>query len=70
MAKNFEVSTEQYDYTVEVGYMKFKFGIAGAAINFARDAVSRQVSKKPDEVRILITKKVTAQEPAESEVTE
>lgn len=61
------VSAEEYDYIVEVGYKKFKFGTAGTAISFARDAASRQISEKPDEVCIVLVKKSV---PAtESEVT-
>ena len=70
--KNREVSVnaEEYDYIVEVGYKKFKFGTAGTAISFARDAAGRQIkdkNDKPDEVCIVLVKKSV---PAtESEVT-
>lgn len=61
------VYAEKYDYIVEVGYKKFKFGTAGTAINFARDAAGRQIGDKPDEVCIILAKKNV---PAtESEVT-
>ena len=51
--KNREVSVyaEEFDYIVKIGYKKFLFKTAGPAINFARDAVGRQVSDNdPDEV--------------------
>ena len=61
------VNAEEYDYIVEVGYKKFKFGTAGTAISFARDAAGRQIGDKPDEVCIILAKKDV---PAtESEVT-
>lgn len=72
--KNREVSVyaEEFDYTVKIGYKKFLFKTAGPAINFARDAVGRQVSDDPDEVCIVLTKRVLPAEEetaTESEVT-
>ena len=72
--KNREVSVnaEEFDYTVKIGYKKFLFKTAGPAINFARDAVGRQVSDDPDEVCIVLTKRVLPMEktPMEETVTE
>ena len=72
--KNREVSVnaEEFDYIVKIGYKKFLFKTAGPAINFARDAVGRQVSDDPDEVCIVQTKRVLPMEktPTEETVTE
>ena len=72
--KNREVSVyaEEFDYTVKIGYKKFLFKTAGPAINFARDAVGRQVSDDPDEVCIVLTKRALPMEktPMEETVTE
>lgn len=66
--KEVSVNAEQYDYIVEVGYKKFKFGTAGTAISFARDAAGRQINDNPDDVCIVLVKK---SDPAtESEETE
>ena len=72
--KNRDVSVyaEEFDYIVKIGYKKFLFKTAGPAINFARDAVGRQVSDDPDEVCIVLTKRVLPMEktPMEETVTE
>ena len=59
--KNRDVSVyaEEFDYIVKIGYKKFLFKTAGPAINFARDAVGRQVSDNdPDEVCIVIIQRL------------
>lgn len=70
--KNREVSVyaEEFDYIVKIGYKKFLFKTAGPAINFARDAVGRQVSdNEPDEVCIVLTKRVLPMEKTPTEET-